>query len=1164
MRGMLAGVTIATMIAVLLCPVAGQSTFGTIVGVVLDETQSVVQGAAVQIKNLEDNSVHSTVSDQNGSYEFVNLKPGNYAIKVQAPGFADFEVPSAQLDARQALRINATLSVKSTSQTVEVTAAVTTINTENAVIGDAKGEAEITQLPLNFRAATTSPLAAMSTSANVEQDSQGNIAVGGATANMVGYSVDGISTTNVFYSAAGTNPYPSSEGIAELQVTAFNNNAEFSQVGDVTFTTKGGTNNFHGSLFEYFQNDALDAKVYNFNTKAPKNFNTFGGSLGGPVLLPKIYNGHNKTFFFFDYEGNRRTTSQPELFLVPTQADRSGNLTDLASTFPILNPNSGTVINPNCPKGKPCLVNPATGTLETGQPYPGEANGIYQITNTLSNSSQTLLNNYYPLPNINGNGFNYENLQPIPSNTNGFDGRLDQIINSKQQLFVRFNWKNQLVDVVNPLLPNDVDTEHDRSFLVSHNYVITPALLNEFRFGFTHTLVSPNFPIEGAAAIQQLGLLNVDVANHPTDGGFPSINFSDGTGFTPIGRDHVGSTLSSTNQLADNINYTMGTHTFRAGVDLRWVRFAVPEIETPSDDYGLITFNQNVFTGSAFGDFLLGLPNTTYFAVTGPRDNAGGLQTGLYGQDQWHITNRLTVNFGLRWEILPPFVDKNGIQANFDPKTNAIIVNDVLYRKLGGPVLAFLQSFNACNAAPPGFPAPADAGYAPSAALPCTAVVSNSQEGFPKGLRQLYLRNLDPRISIAYRPFKNDKTVFRAGFGIFTVTNLGQLQNNNESNPQASVHTYQNGFGSDGLPLIQFPNTIAASQLVQVGGGTLEQATDPRYRDPQSAQWNVTVERELPSDTALRVSYVGMNTYRMNVTVNLNQIAPSTTPYTIPAGGWVDPRAPFQNWAIIYSTENLGFQNYQAMQVEVTHRFSHGLFFQANYTWAHDISDAQGDAPVGFGGETNYGLAVVNRFDIPADRGNVAGVRRQRFLLTGTYDLPFGHGRRWSSSYRLVNGVFGGWNFSTVTLVETGPYLTPTISCSLDQTNTNPLGDGSVCRPDVTGNPIPANQTKSQYFNLGAFGPTPAGAARIGNAGVGSLEGPGTIAVNAGLSKSMQLTERFRLRFEASFTNALNHVNFAPPATNVSNPSTFGVEQAAQTAEYGGNRTGQLALRLDF
>src|SRR6202012_4117703 len=196
--------------------------------------------------------------------------------------------------------------------------------------------------------------------------------------------------------------------------------------------------------------------------------------------------------------------------------------------------------------------------------------------------------------------------------------------------------------------------------------------------------------------------------------------------------------------------------------------------------------------------------------------------------------------------------------------------------------LAFLQSFNACNAAPPGWSAPADAGYAPSSALPCTNVVSNEQEGLPPGLRQTYMHNLDPRLSLAYRPFGNDKTVFRAGFGIFTVTALGQLQNNNESNPQASVYTYTN-MNASGTPSFYFPQVAppGVAGQAQVGGSEIEQATDPRYRDSQSAQWNVTIEQALTSNTAVRVSYVGMSGYRLPVTVNFNQQLPTTVPAPI-------------------------------------------------------------------------------------------------------------------------------------------------------------------------------------------------------------------------------------------------------------------------------------------
>jgi Carboxypeptidase regulatory-like domain len=1105
-----------------------QSTFGSIRGIAQDQTGATIPDVQVTLHSVDENTDRLTKTDAAGVYAFDNVLASTYKIRAKHDGFAETVVAGITLAARQDLRYTLTLTIAGQASTVEVTSDAAQINTENGVIGDSKDTGDIGKLPLNFRASTTSPLAALTTSPNVQADSQGNIAIGGATSNMVGFSVDGISTTNVFNSAAGANPYPSPEGIAELKVTAFNNNAEFSQVGDVTFTTRGGTNQYHGTLFEYLQNDALDARVFGFTQKAPKHFNTFGGSFGGPLSIPHLYNGHDKTFFFFDYEGNRRRTSQAEQYTVPSVLDRTGDLSDLTSS----------------------LRNPFTN-----QPY---ANATIP-QGSISPFAKALLNTYYPLPNASlPGGVNYQTLVPIPSNTDGFDARVDQVITSKQQVYARFNRKNLTVNVVNPLLPNDVDTEHDRSFLVSHNYVISSRLLNEFRYGFTDTILSPNFGIEGAAALQSLGLQvggnqGVNVSNHPTDQGFPSIVFSDGTNFTPIGRDHVGPTQSTTKQIADNITYTRGRHTIRAGVDVRWVRFAVPEIETPSDDYGLFTFNQGTFTGSSFGDLLLGAPNTTYFAVTGPRDDAGGAQTGIYGQDQWQVNDRLTINAGLRWELLPPFVDKNGIQANFDPNYSgqgangqgAVIVNNILLNGLK-PAPDFLASFNACGLGG------VNPNYNPAT---CTPVVTNGQDGLSTGLRQTYLRNFDPRVSVAYRPFSDNKTVIRAGFGIFTVTALGQLQNNNESNPQAAVNTWQNNNG--GTPLFTFPHVTPFNAGLQFGGGELEQATDPHYRDAQSAQWNLTVERELTSNTSLRVSYVGMNSYRLNVSENLNQTRPSTMPYNF-------ANAPFQNWGVIFSTNNLGGQNYQALELEASHRMARGLSYQANYAWAHNISDAQGDAPTAFQGETRYGLADLNRFDISANRGNVVGNRRQRLLVTGTYELPFGKGRQWLNSSPIVGGVLGGWNINTITLLETGPYLTPTDSVTNDQTNTDPAGDGSIVRPDRIGNPIPSNRTPGNYFNVGAFQSTPAGAGRIGNAGVGILEAPGTIAVSAGLAKLIAVRESFRLRFESTFTNVLNHTNYAPPVTNISNPGSFGVLTAQQTAENAGNRTGQIALRLEF
>jgi hypothetical protein len=1085
-----------------------QSTFGSIVGVVHDATQAVVPGASVNLRSLEDNSVRSTMSDQNGSFEFVNLKPGNYALSAQAEGFADFQVPSAELAARQALRIDVTLGVKSQVQTVEVGDTVAVINTENAVISDSKDNLEITQLPLNNRATTTSPLAALSLSANVQQDSSGNIALGGASSAMVNFSVDGISTANVRQNGALQDAYPSQEGISAVQVTSFNNSAEFSQVGDVTFTTKSGTSQYHGSLFEYLQNDALDADPYGFNGKAPKHFNTFGGSLGGPLSLPHLYNGKDRTFFFLDYEGNRRSTAVAQQFLVPTQAERNGNLTALGG--PII-----STINPTA----------------------------------------TALLNYYPLPNVAGEAnYNYENFQSTPARTDGADLRIDQTINTKQSVYARFSRKNITEDYANPLLPDDSDSVHNRSLLVSHTWVFTPRLLNEFRFGFTNVTTSVGFPIEGADALAQLDLTGVNISQHPATHAFPTFNFSSGTGFTPIGRDKTGVTQSKTTQLTDNLTWTRGKHTLKIGLDVRRVRYADIETFLPSDDFGQFIF-QPTFTGNAFGDFLEGLPTTIFFAVSSPDVAGTAWQYSVFGQDQYQLNSRLTLSYGLRWQILPGFNEDGGNLANFDQRNNSIVVPNSLagylaQQNLQASNLGFQQSFNSCGL--------------DYAALPCTNYITASQDHLPQSLRNIYKRNFQPRVSVAYRPFNDTKTVIRAGFGIFTVTNLGPLSFNNSGNPTSALHTYTNS-GTAAAPLIQFPNTAPPSIGVQYGGGGLDQGVDPDYRDPQANQWNLTVERQLTNNDSLRVSYVGMHSYRLSITEDLNQIPASTTPYqTTAASPYVDPRAPYHNWFELYSTFNAGEANYNALEIEETHKISRGLHFDAAYTLAKNLADNQGDTPAAFAGEVNYGIPIANRFNIRSDYGNVEGTRRQRFLLTGLYQLPFGKDRSFLNSGGWTNAALGGWEMTTVTVLETGPWLTPSISDSYDQSNTNVVNRGAFLRPDQVSTNLYQGQSRAQYFNLAAFAPTPAGAGRFGNAGVGILQGPGTAAASLGLAKAFNVGEGVKVRFESTFTNVLNHTNFAPPATQIDVPSTFGVLSAPQTAENAGNRTGQLALRIEF
>jgi hypothetical protein len=1092
-------------------PVLAQSTFGSIRGTVQDASGAVIPGATVTVHSLDQNFDRQAVTSDAGEFVVENLQPGHYSITIEHPGFSKATVPNAQLDARQDLRIPVTLSVALQATNVVVNAAENLIDTEDATLGDSQNNQMITQLPLNDRATTTSPLGSLALSPNVQQDSSGNIALGGASSSMVNFSVDGISTSNVRQNGALDDAYPSQEGIEAVKVTSFNNNAEFSQVGDVTFTTKSGTSAFHGSVFDYMQNDALNANPYGFSGKAPVHFNTFGVSAGGPVLIPHLLENQNRTFFFADYEGNRRSTATAEQYLVPTEAEHNGDLTAIG----------GPVIPP--------------GSI---------------------NATAKALLAYYPLPNVTGqSNYNYEIFQPTPATTDGADLRIDETITKRQSAYARFSRKNITEDYANPLLPNDSDSVHNRSLLVSHTWTITDRLVNEFRFGFTNVITSVGFPIEGADALTKLNLAGVNISQHPTSHAFPTFNFSAGTGFTPIGRDKTGITQSGTDQFTDNLSYNRGKHTYKAGVDIRHVKYADIETFLPSDDFGDFTF-EPTFTGNAFGDFLEGLPTTLFFAVSSPDVSGTTWQYAAYAQDQYQVSNRITLNYGLRWTLLPGFNELGGNLANFDQTDNSIVVPDALSSYLAAENieasnLAFRESFNSC-----------DLNYT---ALPCTKYVTASQDHLPQSLRDLYKGNFQPRVSIAWRPFNDTKTVVRAGFGIFTVTNLGPLSFNNSGNPTSALHTYTNSLTSNGTPLIQFPNTAPPSTGIQYGGGGLDQGVDPNYRDPQANQWNLTVERELSNQDTLRVSYVGMHTYRLSITEDLNQIPASATPYqTTASSPYVDPRAPYHNWFTLYSTFNAGEANYNALEVQETHKMARGLYFDANYTLAKNLADNQGDVPTAFAGEVNYGIPIANRFDIKSDYGNLEGTRRQRFLLTGLWQLPFGQGRAFLNSGGWTNAVFGGWEMTNVTLLETGPWLTPSISGSYDQSNTDVVNRGAYLRPDQVAANLDEGQSRAHYFNAAAFAPTPAGAGRFGNAGVGILQGPGTQAVSLGLAKVIPIRETLRLRFESTFTNVLNHTNFAPPATQIDNTTTFGVLSAPQSAENAGNRTGQVALRLDF
>ncbi len=1137
--------TYVCLLAAFLClfaciPGFAQSTFGTLLGTIQDQSGSIIPGVSVTATNVDTAANRTAVSNDAGQYQFPNMQPGTYSITAEKAGFAIVKADRVTLDARQERRVDLTMGLAAVQQAVEVTAEAATVNTENANISNTINNTVVTGLPANYRGASSSPLGAIVALPNVQQDQNGTIALTGSLAFMTDYSVDGTSTVNVQTNSPASNMYPSTEMLSEFKVSAINNNAEMASSADVTVTTKGGGNAWHGSAFEYLQNRALDATAYGSSEKPAKVWNDFGGSFSGPVVIPKLYDGHNKTFFFVDYEGNRKPGSQLVIDNVPTTAMVGGNLNNVPG---------------------PPAMNPFTNA-----PFPNN-----QIPSSMLNSvAEKLLTTYYPTPNYDSGSTvgDYRTLERLANKTDGFDTRIDQYIGSKNQLFGRWSWKNLPYQAeANPgslsqLLPPISIQQDNRNLVLSDSYTITPQLVNEFRFGYSHLTTAQTYPFSGASVVSSLGLQGLALSHAGTDGGFPGFNFSAGTGFSTIGHGDIGPSTSRTIQFTDNISWIKGNHTLKFGVDFRSVSYTTVNNFGLSDEFGSLNF-LGTFSGNAFADLLLGLPTFNGVFDIGPYIDENSQHFAAYGQDEWRITKSLTLSVGLRWELQPPFTEKNGNIANFNPANGGLVYPDIAAKVLP-PAASVLYSINAC----PGV----------VNTLPCSPVQTASQAGLPQGLRYTYYRNFDPRIGIAWRPFGNDKTVFRTGFGIFTVPTLGgvayQMTGTGSTNSPFYFNALVNGKPLFQLPVVAYGNGGLVPS--DVGTYTFDVAQQIHYRDPASAQWNVTIEHEFWQNWTGRISYIGNNSYRLPLTTDQNSIRASATPFS-------PSEVPYPQWAAIYQLGNWGFANYQDMELQLSHRFASGFYLQATYDWAKDLSDANNDAPSAYGAEQGnfsgplgFVVGVDDRFNLRNDRGNAPGDRRQRFLLTGMYQLPFGHGRKFlSNSNRFVNGVLGGWQISSIALAETGPYLTPFDSDPADsQSNLNEVGRPAVIRPDQIANCDISNPKPNAWFNDNAFVPTPVGAGRTGNAGVGVCEGPGTVTIAGGLSKVFVPWERLRIRFEATFTNIFNHPNFALPVSmDVSSlsqfggntaTSSFGVIQNVQSSENAGNRVGQLSLRLDF
>jgi hypothetical protein len=1115
----------AIVIQLLTAPAWGQSTFGSYVGSVKDPSGSVVSGCKITLKNTGTGTERTVTTDEAGSYVLVNIEPGNYEITMESPGFQKAEFPNLVLTSRQTVRIDGNLKLATQSDTVSVNlAAEAPINTEVSNIAETKLGRELIDLPvaLGSRAnGSTSAFTTLTTQAGVEVDNSGNISVAGGKIDMLSMSIDGISTMSPRNSAPVAELFPSFDGIAEIRVSEVNNTAEFGGISDVTTVSRSGANQFHGGVFENHQNSAFAARD-TFSATVPKVImNDFGGFLGGPISVPKLYNGKDKTFFFMTYEGLRLPGQQVLVESVPSLALRTGDLSVYSTVIKDLN----------------------------GNPFPNN-----QIpSSVITPVSSAALKYLFPLPNTgapNAISNNFVSNFPTPKSSNQGDIRLDQNINSKQSVFSRFTYKRRATQLA-PCAgatgscasalngtalagPNSIP-ENDWSLTGAYNFVITPHLVNEFRTGWTGSHLALTIGIPASTIAQQVGIapyLSQNLAGVSTT---PNIRIS---GFQRTGGLNSSLNQTQTFQVLDNLTWTHGQHTAKFGGDYRYLTALYTSVFA-SLWLGRYNFTNSAATrtiGNAYASFLLGVPDSSTLAtVTSPDTRAYGSAYAFYAQDDWKVTPRLTINYGIRWEYHPMFQDHLGNVSAFLPDYRSI-VNGVA---VNGAVAVPNESLHLVNPA-----------FAQSIAP--TPILTADQAGIPNSLRYSQKTDFAPRVGFAWRVTEDGKTVIRGGYGKFIEAPLGYLILSSWAVEASDVATFTNSI-SNGSALYRFPYPFP-SNLAQPGTQDYDLSYNLHYKDPYVQQWNLTIERDLGFQTGLRLSYDGSHGTDLDLTTNPDQVPANTIGFTKASAS-----APYPLWDSIVNVQNGGRSNYQALTVSVNKRMSKGLQFGLSYNFAKNLSNSGGYNPTAFAGAG--GGQTSDYYNPNLDYGNVPFTRRHRFLATFLYETSS------RTPNRLLNLALGGWEVAGVLLFQTGPFL------SVTAPGTDPSGTNFDNSFNASGDPradsvsgvnlYSSNKSIKQWVNPNAFAIPADNIGRFGSSAVGSVVGPGTQAIALSLYRSFKYKERASLRVGASATNLFNHPNYGVPNLQLgTNP--FGTISSLQNAEGTGPRAIQLGGRLTF
>lgn len=1159
-----------------LCPLVYGQANGSFSGTVTDKTGSVIAGAKVTVTSQGTGVARESTSDNSGHYLVPLLPVGDYTLRVESAGFQTVEQKNARLQLDESREVNFTLAPASVTEKVEVNASEVAVDTANATLGQVITSQQVAELPLNGRdfvqLATLTPGTVQETNPNSffnggpssEVSARGtySLSVGGSRASSTDWLLDG--NDNNELTAGGIAILPSIDAIQEFKVLTYNYSAEYgTRAGPtVLVNTKSGSNQFHGSAFEFFRNTDLDARSYFAATREQFNLNQFGAALGGPIKK-------DKTFFFLDYQAKRQRHGTPFVGLVPTAAMRNGdysldpygiarpNFVPPAPGMPFVNPAANT-------DGFGALVNPYTSTptnpqpLEcdgAGNPIPAGAGGA-QATGTPCNKfpgnmidpiGQKMMN-LFPLPDASnpGGGYNYADVPVRSLNEGEFDVRVDHNISSKDTVFARFSY-DQATSFVpggapgfaeqNAFASSQSITNHGRNAVISETHVFSERTINQFQFGFNRifnhilsfgdrTCESAKLGIQGAdlgAACDSYTGLPATLNQSTTDcvscsftstqlfGGY--YNLGD-RGFAPF---QGGTNVFS---VSDAINMTRGNHSISIGGQVRANQMNV--LTNGFQDGYFLIFGG--FTGDASADLLTGAvgggihDQTFRGATTGRRWKL----FRPYVQDDWRVTKNLTANIGLAWAIVTPITEAQNRQANFDFVTGKFLI--------------------------PG-------------------QTSDGRVGV-----QLDKTALEPRIGLSWKPFGSGSTVVRAAYAIFHDSSWNQGAQGLWQNPPfyAESDNFFPGlcpFGdttsSCGLARTFLPVFLSPPNPYQFQGTI--QSQDTNFKQGRVQQFNLNIEHQLLGNLVLTAGYAGSRSSHILVDgVNMNVHSPSgcgtIAGYTLGCGQpnvpWSSPTFP-NGPPVIANVTDTGSARYDSFQLKAETRSNrHGIYALISYTYARAMDSGFPDGVGTSTGATYWPLPGTQKADWALSQIDL----KHNLSASLIYDLPFGKGKQYGNSWGSVaNTALGNWEVDVIEKITSGFPIFIYNSSDNSGVNFN-QGGNNYNRPDQVCDPKASSPNVSQWFNTQCFAQARAG--ELGDASRTPVYGPDFVNTDLSLIKHFMLPYRegMRLDFRAEFFNLFNHAQFGLPGADISTGSTFGVINSTVNNP----RVMQFALKLEF